>query len=122
MIKGIGTDIVSIARIAQTINTHGDRFYSRILTPQELSQLERCKDKIAYLAKRYAAKEAIAKALGCGLGTSLSFQDIVIDNLDSGAPTAYINKSEYSNLIIHVSLSDEKEYAIAFATIETKAP
>lgn len=118
MIKGIGTDIVSIARIAKAAANHEDRFFYRILTPSELLQAEKRKDKIAYLAKRYAAKEAIAKALGCGVSAALSFQDIEISNLESGAPTAHIAK--HPDLKIHLSMSDEKDYAIAFATIESK--
>ena len=117
MIKGIGTDIVSIARIAEAVATHGDTFYSRILTAEELAQCKKRKDKIAYLAKRYAAKESIAKALGCGLGEALSFKDIVIGHLESGAPTVIINRAPFSSLNVHLSLSDEKEYAVAFAII-----
>ncbi len=116
--KGIGTDIVSIARIAEALSRHEDRFLYRILTPSELLEFEKRKDKIAYLAKRYAAKEAIAKALGCGLGENLSFQDIVIRNLESGAPTAKINRAPFSSLNVHLSLSDEKEYAVAFVVID----
>lgn len=117
MIRGIGTDIVSIARIAEALSRHEDRFLYRILTPGELLKYEKRKNKTSYLAKRYAAKEAIAKALGTGLGEALSFQDIEIENLESGAPTAHISK--YPNLKIHLSLSDEKDYAIAFVTIES---
>ena len=117
VIKGIGTDIVSIARIAEALSRHEDRFLYRILTPSELLEFEKRKDKTSYLAKRYAAKEAIAKALGCGLGVNLSFQDIVIGNLESGAPTATINRTPFSSLNVHLSLSDEKEYAVAFAIV-----
>lgn len=118
MIRGVGTDMVSKARIAEVLAAHGEKFISRILNPDEQAELEKRSDKVAYLAKRFAAKEAIAKALGCGLGAKLSFQDITISNLPSGAPTAEIMRQPFRTCRIHLSLSDEKEHALAFAVAE----
>lgn len=74
-------------------------------------------NKIAYLAKRFAAKEAISKALGVGIGENLSFQDIEISNNDLGKPIVLLEK--FPDIKIHLSLSDEKEgLAIAFAIAE----
>jgi holo-[acyl-carrier protein] synthase len=118
MIRGIGTDMVSKARIADALETHGEKFITRILSPAEQTELAKRNDKVAYLAKRFAAKEAISKALGCGLGANLSFQDITISNLPSGAPNAEISRQPYRNYRIHLSLSDEKDHALAFAVAE----
>jgi len=118
MIRGIGTDMVSVARIAEALETHGDKFITRILTVQEQAEMAKRSNKVAYLAKRYAAKEAISKALGCGIGEQLSFQDIIISHAPTGAPLAEISRQPFHNFRIHLSLSDEKEYAIAFAVAE----
>jgi len=123
MILGIGTDILSKLRIYKFNSQKMSGFSCRVLTPSELEiynskkqdNLDKGKD---YLIKRFAGKEAISKALGCGIGKELSFQDIEILNDELGAPKAKIIGRD--ELKIHISLSDEKEgYAIAFAIIET---
>lgn len=118
MIHGIGTDIVSKARIAAALETHGEKFITRILNPKEQAECEKRSDAAAYLAKRYAAKEAIAKALGCGIGSKLGFQDISVLNLPTGVPAVKILRKEFHHTRIHLSLSDEKDYALAFAVAE----
>jgi holo-[acyl-carrier protein] synthase len=119
MIIGIGTDLVEIKRIKAVYKKFTHRFTNKILSPEEV-KLTPIKSQtfIHHLAKRFAAKEAIAKAFGTGIGKELSFHDIKILKLDSGAPKVVISKSKYKNYSIHLSLSDEKKYAIAFAIIE----
>ena len=118
MIRGIGTDMISKARIADALATHGEKFITRILMPKEQAEMEKRNDKVSYLAKRYAAKEAVSKALGCGIGAKLSFQDMAVLNLPSGVPNVKVSREPYRNFRIHLSLSDEKEYALAFAVVE----
>lgn len=120
MITGVGTDIISIDRIEYAVEAFGTKFMQRILTLNErnyLIEIHNEESKIAYLAKRFAAKEAISKALGTGIGESLSFQDIEISNNALGKPIVSVSK--FPDINIHLSLSDEKEgFAIAFAVAE----
>lgn len=111
MIIGIGTDIVEIGRVEEM---DLDKFATRLLTSAEIAALSRL--SAAKLAKRFAAKEAISKALGTGIGAELTFHDMEIFNDEAGKPLARIlTKPE---LKVHLSLSDEKRYAVAFAVIE----
>jgi len=115
-IYGIGTDIVQKSRIEKLFENYGERFIKRILTPLECSVLNAHHDAVSYLAKRFAAKEALAKALGTGLGQELSFIDLSILNDKNGKP--YIEwvdpKHKHADKVFHISLSDEKKYAQAF--------
>ncbi len=128
-IMGIGTDIVQIERIEQTIHRFRDHFIHRIFTKEEIEEAEKISHpylKVAFYAKRYAAKEALSKALGTGLGQYISFKDICIQRLPSGAPdikltgsgAQYIqtkfNKRPYR---FHISLSDD-QMALAFIIFE----
>lgn len=122
-IYGIGNDIVAIDRIRQTYQRFGRRFIDKILTLDEQQLLPQNESILpAYLAKRFAAKEAISKALGTGLGARFRFHDAaILKNID-GQP--YVVVSEYIQKIcptikkVHISLSDEKEYAFAVCVIE----
>ncbi len=123
-ILGIGTDLVSIARIRAIWERYSFAFAKRILTKQEIEDLSKIKNPIPFLAKRYAAKEAVAKALGTGFqpnGILLSEIGIKNDNLGRPHLEFYGNTAkELENRGIHtshVSLSDEKEYAIAFVIL-----
>ena len=119
MIFGVGTDIVNKSRIADMLDSHGDKFTKRILVDSEIALMnEKYKNsKAEFLAKRFAAKEAIAKALGTGIGEQISFQDIEVIREESGKPSAHVRKFE--NLRIHLSISDEKDgNTIAFAIAE----
>src|SRR5215813_708186 len=87
MILGIGTDLVDIRRIEQTIARHGDRFINRIYTDLERARAERKANRIDTYAKRFAAKEACAKALGTGFRHGVFFRDMGVVNLPSGKPT-----------------------------------
>ena len=87
MIVGIGTDLVDIRRIEQTIARHGERFIARIFTEVERAKAERRANRIDTYAKRFAAKEACAKALGTGFRRGVFFRDMGVVNLPSGRPT-----------------------------------
>src|SRR2546421_10949783 len=87
MILGIGTDLVDIRRIEQAIARHGERFLARIYTATERARAERRANRIDTYAKRFAAKEACAKALGTGLRRGVFWRDMGVVNLPSGKPT-----------------------------------
>lgn len=123
MIIAIGTDIVEIARIRQVLDRQGQRFVERILSPSELVQYQSKSQAAAFFAKRFAAKEAVAKALGTGIGHGVSFQDMVISNDEKGAPcvdlfggAAEVMKSLGGKRVL-LSLSDERDYAVAYVVI-----
>ena len=123
MIIAIGTDIVEIARIAELLERQPQRFVERILCPSELEQYTSHSNPVAFVAKRFAAKEAIAKALGTGIGHGVSFQDMQISNDDKGAPlvqlsggAAEVMHSRGGQRVL-ISLADERDYAIAYAML-----
>jgi holo-[acyl-carrier protein] synthase len=87
MIIGIGTDLVDIRRIEKTIERHGERFLARVFTAAERARAERRANIVETYAKRFAAKEACAKALGTGFRRGVFFRDIGVVNLPSGKPT-----------------------------------
>ena len=87
MILGIGSDLVDVRRIERVILRHGERFLSRIFTAAERSRAERRADRFETYAKRFAAKEACAKALGTGLRAGVFWRDMGVVNLPSGRPT-----------------------------------
>lgn len=124
MIVGIGTDIVEIERISAVLQRHGDRFTSYILTDREAEEADRRGDRISFVAGRWAAKEAVAKALGCGLGAGCAWRDIEIVGNPSGAPHATLSgagaKTMHSLGIrkIFISISHERGHAIAMAVAE----
>ena len=123
MAIGIGTDIVEIARIEDATSRQGIKFVQRILCANELKQYQSKSNTNAFLAKRFAAKEAIAKALGTGIGNGVSFQDIEIYNNSKGAPQVKLTGGAEEILQslgakqVLLSLSDEKEYALAYAVL-----
>jgi len=87
MIIGLGSDLIDIRRIEQTIERHGDRFLDRIFTPVERAKSDRRAQRSASYAKRFAAKEACAKALGTGLRKGVFWRDMGVVNLPGGKPT-----------------------------------
>lgn len=87
MILGLGNDIIDIERIERTIARFGDRFLERVFTEAERAKSDRRKDRAASYAKRFAAKEACAKALGTGLRHGVYWRDMGVINLPSGRPT-----------------------------------
>jgi holo-[acyl-carrier protein] synthase len=128
MIYGVGTDIVKIARIEHILSKNKEGFVARILTPHEKDLFENRNANpnsgARFLAKRFAAKEAFAKAFGTGIGADVSFQDLMVKNDDKGKP--FFVPSEKLRLKLlelgikkaHLSLSDEQENAVAFVVIE----
>jgi holo-[acyl-carrier protein] synthase len=87
MILGIGSDITDVRRIAKVIERHGDRFIDRVFTAAERGKAEKRRNRVETYAKRFAAKEACAKALGTGLRAGVWWRDIGVVNLPSGRPT-----------------------------------
>ena len=124
MIFGIGTDLVEIKRI-ESINSI-DKFANKILSKNELSIFNALKEekKITFLSKQFAGKEAISKAIGTGITKQTRFKDIEILRDENGKPilNAIDGFKKYMNDLgitkTHVSLSDERNYAIAFAVLE----
>lgn len=123
MTIAIGTDIVEIKRIADALERQGDKFVQRILTESEIEEYQARGNSVAFLAKRFAAKEAIAKALGTGIGRGISFQQLVTSNNLEGAPEVELQDAAAQRLTeigatkVLLSLSDEKNYALAYVTI-----
>jgi len=113
MITGIGTDIVDIRRIAGMIDEYGEKFLKRIFNQEERTK-KTGEAAMAHYAKRYAAKEAISKALGTGIGET-NFKHIKILKKKSGQPYAEVKGFKGK---IHLSLSDDFPYALAFAVVE----
>jgi holo-[acyl-carrier protein] synthase len=128
MILGIGSDIIDIRRIEQTIARHGDRFLDRIFTDVERAKAERRKNRIDTYAKRFAAKEACAKALGTGMAQGVFWRDMGVVNLASGKPTMALTGGAAAQLdkilpdghraAIHLTITDDFPLAQAFVIIE----
>lgn len=125
MIIGIGTDIVEVFRIEAMIGEHGESFIEKIFTDQEKGESLKRQDPAQYFAGRWAAKEALSKALGCGFGAQCSWRDINIINAPNGRPEMTLegNALETSNKLginhIHLSISHEKHYACASVVVES---
>lgn len=124
MILGIGTDLVEIPRIAQALARHGERFARKILVPHELERFIAHRKPAAYLAKRFAAKEAFSKAMGTGIHFPVNWQNVSVTNLPSGKPCLQFSELLTTLLAtrgireVHVSLTDEREVAAAFVILE----
>jgi len=125
-IVGIGVDIIENKRIKNSLKNL--KFKKRIYSPKELAQSSLSKNKVGFFSKRFAAKEAFAKALGTGFRDNLNFKDIEIINDKKGKP--YYLKSKKISKIIHknfnikkyncfLSISDEKDYSTAFTIIQS---
>jgi holo-[acyl-carrier protein] synthase len=129
VIVGIGSDLTDIRRIKETLDRFGDRFMDRIFTPLERERSLRKADPAASFAKRFAAKEACAKALGTGLRRGVFWRDMGVVNLRSGQPTLALTGGAAAQLArlvpegrtaaIHLSLTDDHPYAQAFVIIES---
>ncbi|MCB1118902.1 MAG: holo-ACP synthase [Chlamydiia bacterium] len=114
MIRGLGTDIIEVARIAKVYNRFGNAFLERIFTPSEIAYLLSHKNPAERIAGHFAAKEAIAKALGTGIGPKLHWHDIALSHTPEGAPTAH---TPFSGLL-HLTISHTKTFATATAIYE----
>ncbi len=125
MISGLGTDVVSIERIRKMLERHGENILERVYTPAEQAEAAARRDPAEYYAGRWCAKEALSKALKCGIGEQCSWLDIAVLNDASGAPalkltgTALKTANTFNYKHIHVSISHEREYATATVIIES---
>lgn len=121
MIRGIGTDIVDIERIQTVLERQGERFVQRILTPAERAEYQRRGEPVAFLANRFAGKEAVAKALGTGIADGVTFQQIEILPGERGAPVVQLTEraaqlAQTDQVLL--SLTDERRSAVAFALLQ----
>jgi holo-[acyl-carrier protein] synthase len=124
MILGTGVDIIEVARIRAAMERHGDRFAQRFLLPDEWAYCRRHRDPAPFVAARFAAKEAISKAFGTGIGASLGWLDMEIRHHDSGQPHVTFHGrgaqlfATRRARAIHLSLSHTVNHAAATATLE----
>lgn len=117
-IIGIGTDIVSLQRIRAVLKRYPTRFPRRILHPQELSAFNWHHNAVAFLARRFAAKEAVAKALGLGFAKTVYACNVCISNDAHGAPSVTLHgntQRSFPAVKILISVADERTYAVAYA-------
>ena len=131
MIVGLGGDLCDISRIERTLARFGQRFLDRCFTVTEQIKAEKRADRAGTLAKRFAAKEACAKALGTGLRRGVFWRDMGVVNLPSGQPTMRLTGGAAERLrailppgtepFIHLTLTDEQAFAQAFVVIEARA-
>lgn len=124
MIHGIGTDIVRIDRLRASMERHGERFMRRILAEDERDAWHASRDPARMLAKRFAAKEAFGKALGTGVAVPATLHAVSIAHDELGKPLFRYDERLAAHMLerglrAHLSLTDEHEYVVAFAVIET---
>jgi holo-[acyl-carrier protein] synthase len=127
MIIGLGSDIIDIRRIEKTLARHGERFVRRIFTEVEQAKSDRRRNRAATYAKRFAAKEACAKALGTGLSQGVFWRDMGVVNLPGGKPTLKLSNGAAARLAeitppgheadIHLTITDEYPLAQAMVII-----
>ena len=126
MIYGVGTDIIEIPRIAAALERFGERFARRILCEPELKRFAAHRKPAAYLAKRFAAKEAFTKALGTGIHAPANWHGVWVSNLRSGKPVLQFTEALQALLdargvgSAHVSLTDERGLASATVILEAR--
>lgn len=124
-IIGLGTDIADIERVEKVFARSGAAFAERILAPSELEIYHSLKLKARYLAKRFAVKEAASKALGTGIACGVSFQDFIVSNDERGKPLLSLSgkAAELAESMgvkhVHLTLADEKRYAVATVIFES---
>lgn len=125
-VVGIGTDLVVIKRIEEVLGRHAERFVERVLHANELLRFEDSQHQARYLAKRFAAKEAVSKALGTGIAEGVNLNDIEIANDERGKPHVRLHGGAMARMQAmgarhcHLSISDERDHALAFAVLETE--
>jgi holo-[acyl-carrier protein] synthase len=128
LIYGVGTDVCDIRRIAVTLARRGERFAERVLGPHELEVFRARRAKLdargtAYLATRFAAKEAFSKAIGLGMRMPMTWRDCEVVKAASGQPQIRLHGALATwfaarGLVAHVSVSDESDYATAVVVVE----
>ena len=125
MILGTGIDLIEVARIRASHEKFGERFLQRILRPAEIAYCFSHKNPAPFLAARFAAKEAISKAFGTGIGRQLGWQDMEVGRKESGEPFVILHDGglkllqERAGRIVHLSLSHTANYATAMAILES---
>jgi holo-[acyl-carrier protein] synthase len=125
VIFGVGTDIVAVARMAEFRQRHGERALARLLAPGEVADCQASRHPERFLAKRFAAKEALGKALGTGIRAPVLLAAIAVGHDALGKPrfdyapelAAWLDERR---LVAHLSISDEQGYAVAFVVVESK--
>lgn len=128
MIVGIGSDLMDIRRIERTLERYGERFTNRCFTDIERAKSDKRRMRAASYAKRYAAKEAAAKALGTGIAQGVSWKEIGVVNLPGGKPTLELKGRALDWLarltppghtpVVHITITDDHPWAQAFVVIE----
>lgn len=124
MILGVGTDLIEVARIQAAHQRFGDRFLQRVLRPEEIAYCLAHADPFPFLAARFAAKEAVAKAFGTGIGRQLRWQDLEVKHRPSGQPYVVLHDQAQHLLqqrqarALHLSLSHTRHHACAVAVLE----
>jgi len=124
MILGTGIDLVEVARIAESLARFGDQFVNRVLLPDEIAYCCAHKNSAPFLAARFAAKEAVSKAFGTGIGAQLGWQDIEIRRNESGDPFVVLHGNgrklfaDRAARQLHISLTHTENYAAATAILE----
>ncbi len=131
MIFGIGTDICDVRRIGATFQRQGDRFAQRVLSAGELAVWRQRSARwpergVRFLASRFSAKEAFSKAVGLGMRMPMTWRLCEIANLPSGQPVIVLHGAlkewfEARQLVAHVTVTDESDYAASFVVVEKKA-
>jgi len=123
MIYGVGTDIVRVSRMQENIEQYGEKFSNRILTANELDDFKDTVRPAHFLAKRFAAKEATAKAMGIGFSRGMSLRDIGVNHDENGKPVLeYFSRAaellqELGIGASYISIADEDDHAVAFVTL-----
>lgn len=120
MIIGIGTDIIYISRFRDMDNIKLDKLADRICTDNELSEYQNILDKPLYIAKKWASKESISKALGTGIGNGTKWKDFEISHNILGKPIIIFINESLNNYYGHISISDEQDIIVVYTLIETK--
>ena len=124
MIYGIGADIVCVARLERSLARYGERFAARILSDAELTEFRRTLKPAHFLARRFAAKEAAAKAMGTGFVDGLRLRHIEVSHNRQGKPQLRFSGRALDFVLArriraaHISLADEADHAVAFVTLE----
>jgi|SRR6516164_8175174 holo-[acyl-carrier protein] synthase len=125
MILGTGIDLIEVARIAASYEKFGERFVNRVLLPDEIAYSLSHKNPAPFLAARFAAKEAISKSFGTGIGAQLGWQDMEIRHKESGEPFVVLHGkgkelfAARSAQRLHVSITHTENYAAAMAILES---
>ena len=114
-VVGTGVDLVEVPRFKKSVDRWGDPFLKRLFTPKELAYAKDKKERIQHLAVRFAAKEAVVKALGAPKGLGLEWKDVEISHAQTGQPKVILRGTmrRWQKLQMHISLSHTEQYAVA---------